>query len=743
MVRGDVPRARLQIILVDERRRLYSDELPRRPSQHSLHHILTPCTSSSPINCPPPPSNCFASVAGWTVDAKAGRAPDELARDLADADALVVRSATKVDRGADRRGAATSGDRPRRHRRRQRRRRRRHRARHPRHERARRQQHQRRRARAGADARRSRDPIPAADAAMKRGVWEKKKLTGTELRGKTLGIVGLGRIGQEVARARARVRHGHRRARSVHLRAGRGDARRRAAVDSTSCARAPTTSRCTCRRRRRPGTCSTPSGSRRCKTGVRIINTARGELIDEAALAEAIEVGTRRRRRPRRVRDRAAARLAARRAAAGRRDAAHRGVDRRSAGAGRHSRPPRRVRDFLRDGVIRNAVNFPSVPAEEFERLRPFMLLAERLGALVVAARRRTHAGDRHPLLRTARRARNADLLASAVVAGVLRPMLSSTRDRRERARGRRERGIEIVESRSSRPRDFTNLLSVKLHTSEGERWVEGTVFEPDSPRLVDARRRRRRGAARGRRAGHAQRRSAGVIGEVGTILGRHGVNIANFALGRERDGRGRRRRTGLGRRRAGRCWRQCRRSGLSRPSRTRGRPRLRLAADESTPREPTSGVPTSDVTLRGAAGGAVVRCRRSSDDSHPRDGVRRSRIRAGRLAGGCHGTVRRIRPGAAFARNAPNRHRHRLSPTKSRRSRLGSASGWRPRRHRAQPSRNPFTFAARARPSGECTDRYGGPSPDARACHSRRSRHCNWSASRNMRRRRAPCGPR
>ena len=54
------------------------------------------------------------------------------------------------------------------------------------------------------------------------------------------------------------------------------------------------------------------------------------------------------------------------------------------------------------------------------------------------------------------------------------------------------ERGIEVVESRSTRPRDFTSLLSVKLHTSDGERWVEGTVFEPSGPRLVLAGRRRR-----------------------------------------------------------------------------------------------------------------------------------------------------------------------------------------------------------------------------------------------------------
>ena len=96
------------------------------------------------------------------------------------------------------------------------------------------------------------------------------------------------------------------------------------------------------------------------------------------------------------------------------------------------------------------------------------------------------------------------------------------------------QRGIEIIESRSSRPRDFANLLSVKLHTSDGERWVEGTVFEPGSA-AADA----RSTASRSKRRSKARCSSStnedqpGVIGEVGTILGRHGVNIANFALGR------------------------------------------------------------------------------------------------------------------------------------------------------------------------------------------------------------------
>ena len=91
-------------------------------------------------------------------------------------------------------------------------------------------------------------------------------------------------------------------------------------------------------------------------------------------------------------------------------------------------------------------------------------------------------------------------MLASAVVAGVLQPLLSSAVTIVNARDVAAQRGIEIIETRSSRPRDFTNLLSVKLQTSEGERWVEGTVFEPGSPRLTlrsTASRSRRRSTAR------------------------------------------------------------------------------------------------------------------------------------------------------------------------------------------------------------------------------------------------------
>ena len=81
-----------------------------------------------------------------------------------------------------------------------------------------------------------------------------------------------------------------------------------------------------------------------------------------------------------------------------------------------------------------------------------------------------------------------ASLLASSAAAGVLRPILSGGVSVVNARAAAKERGIEITETRSTRARDYTSLVSLKLHTGDGERWAEGTVFEPNNPRLVSVR---------------------------------------------------------------------------------------------------------------------------------------------------------------------------------------------------------------------------------------------------------------
>ena len=468
-------------------------------------------------------------VPGWIVDARSPRTPDALLADLSDADALIVRSATTVTRSLIE--AAP---------------------------------HLRVIARAGTgidnvdvDAATERGilvmnapgansvsvaelavalmlalsrGIAIADAAMKRGVWDKKRLTGAELRGKTLGIVGLGRIGQEVA-TRVRpfgmeiVAHDPFLAEQVAARLG---IRMLPFADLCRVSDYITL--------HLPATPETRHLLNRdtlalCKPSVRIVNTARGELIDEAALADAIESGTVagaavdvfEKEPPSDWRLVNLPQVIATPHIAASTVEAQELVGTETAMA---------VRDFLLTGSIVNAVNFPSIRGEEATRLGPFTRLAERMGSMVS----QIAAGPIHgisiryygPLL-----PQHAPVVSSAVIAGALRPILStgvSVVNARAVAAGR---GIEIVESQSTRARTFPNVISIKLQTHDGERWIEGTVFEPDSPRLVALDGVDIEAPIEGTLLVIRNEDLPGVIGDVGTILGRHGINIASFTLGR------------------------------------------------------------------------------------------------------------------------------------------------------------------------------------------------------------------
>jgi D-3-phosphoglycerate dehydrogenase len=467
---------------------------------------------------------------GWTVDARTGRTPDQLAGDLADADALVVRSATKVTApliaaaprlrviaragtGVDNVDVAAASARgivvmnaP------------------------------------GANSISVAElavglmlalarHLPAADAAMKQGKWEKKKFLGEELREKTLGLAGLGRIGQEVARRAAAFGMrivAHDPFIAEHVAADLG-------VELVSLddlfARADYVSlhMPSNEKTRNLVDAQRLAGARK---GIHIINTARGDLIDEAALADAIESGhvagaaldvfateppadPRLQKLPQVI--------ATPHIAASTREGQELvGVETAAA-----------LRDFLRDGIIRNAVNFPSVSAEEFIRLRPFLELGQRLGLFLAQMNDgRAHAlGVRY--YGALAEGRN-DMIVDAILVGLFKPILEDGVTPVNARQVASDRGIEIIESRSSRPRHYTNLVSVKLHTSDRERWVEGTVFERTSPRLVLLDGIGLEAPLEGTLIVIRNNDQPGVIGDIGTILGRHGVNIANFALGRE-----------------------------------------------------------------------------------------------------------------------------------------------------------------------------------------------------------------
>src|SRR5207244_1819316 len=257
----------------------------------------------------------------------------------------------------------------------------------------------------------------------------------------------------------------------------------------------------------------------RIKPGVRLVNTARGDLIDEGALGRAIQNGVVAaaaldvfEKEP--PADWALAELpqviATPHIAASTEEAQELvGIDTAAA-----------VRDFLRDGIVRNAVNFPSIHPDELQRLQPWIRLADQLGGLVaqLGTARIEALGVRYygALVES----RGVDVLASSAAAGVLRPILSSGVSIVNARSAARERGIDIIESRSSRARHFTSLLSIKLQTDAGERWVEGTVFEPHSLRLVSVRGVDVEAPLGGTMLILAHDDQPGVVGRVGTVRG-------------------------------------------------------------------------------------------------------------------------------------------------------------------------------------------------------------------------------
>jgi D-3-phosphoglycerate dehydrogenase len=127
-------------------------------------------------------------------------------------------------------------------------------------------------------------------------------------------------------------------------------------------------------------------------------------------------------------------------------------------------------------------------------------------------------------------------MIGNAVLSGLFKPILSSGVPIGNAPPGAADRGIEVIESRSSRPRDYTSLISVKLQADEGDRLVEGAVFQRSAPRLVLVDGVAVESPLEGTMIVLCNTDQPGVIGDVGTILGRHGVNIATFALGRDGD---------------------------------------------------------------------------------------------------------------------------------------------------------------------------------------------------------------
>jgi len=371
-----------------------------------------------------------------------------------------------------------------------------------------------------------------ADTTTRAGKWEKKSLQGTELRGKTLGIIGLGRIGLEVAR-RAKafdmkiVAHDPFVAASV----AREHDIQMAELDDVYAASdylslhvglTPQTA----------GMINEQSLAK-MKRGVRIINCARGELIDEAALAAGLagkQVGGLAldvfpEEPPKNSPLLALENVIATPHIAGSTNEAQDAVGVQIAS---------QVREYLKRGVIQNAVNMPSIDHQQYVLMQPYIALAEKLGAFLAnvvsgsVQEISIHYSGRILDWKT-------ELIRNAAIQGVLNQLMVERANVVNSAAIAQERGIQVRESRKekSATAGSGDVISLGIKTTSDEHLVKGTVLRGTSLRLLGVDDIDVEAPLEGKLIYLRNRDVPGVVGKVGTILGQQSINIANFALGR------------------------------------------------------------------------------------------------------------------------------------------------------------------------------------------------------------------
>jgi D-3-phosphoglycerate dehydrogenase len=373
--------------------------------------------------------------------------------------------------------------------------------------------------------------LAPADASMKAGRWDKKAFAGVELHGKRLGVIGFGRIGREVAH----------RCRSFGMEVQAFDPFVSPAVAEAAHVRLigleellSTSDYLTLHTTLTPETRHLigKDALSKVKPGVRIVNAARGELIDDEALLAALESG--------RVAG-AGLDVHAQEPPADWRLSKHpRVLALPHLGASTGEAQERvgtdiaqQVRDYLKGGVIQSAVNFYSLAGDLYDRLRPAMDLAERLGLFLAQACRGSLERIELGVYGDLRELDSKPILSAAVV-GVLRPHMAEGLTLVNALSVARERRIEILESTSSARVSFGNLVALRLKTSEEELSVAGTVFGGGHLRLVDVDGVEVDTIPQGNVLMVRNEDTPGIVGRVGSVLGAHGVNIARMGLGRK-----------------------------------------------------------------------------------------------------------------------------------------------------------------------------------------------------------------
>lgn len=375
--------------------------------------------------------------------------------------------------------------------------------------------------------------IPAADRSTRAGKWEKSRFLGVELMGKTLGLIGCGNIGSIVAD----------RAQGLKMRVVAFDpflapARARdLGVEKVELdellARADVITLHTPLTEQTRNVLSR-ANLERTRPGVRIVNCARGGLVDEQALHDLIQAGH--------VAGAALDVFAVEPA----RDSPlfaldeviatpHLGASTAEAQENVALQVAEQMADYLTTGAVVNALNMPSVTAEEAPRLRPYMRLAEQLGAF---AGQLTESGLQGVTITYAGHAAslNAKPLTQVALAALLRPQLASV-NMVNALSVARQRNIDVTTVNHEGVEGYQTLVTVEVQTERGPREVSGTLFQDQDPRLVSVRGIPMEARLGGRMLYVRNQDKPGFIGALGRALGDAGVNIATFHLGRERAG--------------------------------------------------------------------------------------------------------------------------------------------------------------------------------------------------------------
>jgi D-3-phosphoglycerate dehydrogenase len=376
--------------------------------------------------------------------------------------------------------------------------------------------------------------IPMADASTQAGKWEKNRFMGVEITGKTLGVIGAGNIGGIVCD----------RAHGLKMKVIAYDpflAPERAAdlgVEKVELDELL--------RRADFITLHTPLTEKtrnildeaalaKTKKGVRIINCARGGLVDEVALRKALDAG----HVAGAAFDVFTTEPATENPLFGHPNVVctpHLGAATTEAQENVALQVAEQMSDYLLQGAISNAVNFPSITAEEAPKLRPFIALAEKLGSFAgqltesgITKLQITYEGEAARL--------KIKAITSAALSGLLRPMLGDVNVVSAPVVAR-ERGMIVEETtREAAAGDYDSLITLTVVTERQTRSVSGTVYADGRPRIVNI-----KGIRMDAEFGHSMiyvtnEDKPGFIGRFASILGDAGINIATFHLGRDREG--------------------------------------------------------------------------------------------------------------------------------------------------------------------------------------------------------------